>query len=205
MGSAELVQRVGLSTDIAGLRERPVTILIDRGTGRPWPWIFTGASAVHAGIRHRRFRYGVLCRAERPGLRPVAGYHVFEHIHAGRLIPALPTLALSPWPLSVYRPQRKPVPAREQYSTRWRMHWAIWHMFRSHPSGLGRRRPARGKSREMRTSRERKTEKRRRVPKARERREIQYIFLRSVWLRRRLRNRATAAAFLRLRSVVGFS
>lgn len=97
------------------LAELPTTALMDKATGRAWHWYFkegqlwtpknvsfiaddseTEADATLAGI----------------GVSQLASCMAIPHLRTGALIRLLPELEPSPWPLSVYRPQRGPVPER---------------------------------------------------------------------------------------------
>lgn len=40
VGSPELVSRVGIPNDVGDLHHKPLTMMIDTNTGRPWPWRF---------------------------------------------------------------------------------------------------------------------------------------------------------------------
>lgn len=115
VASPALLQRVGMPDSQEALWSRPVTALIDRNTGRPWPWLFRGGrqvappaptfvaddpeaecAAVVAGL----------------GIGQLARFLAAPHLAAGRLVRLLPGLAPEPFTLWVYRAQRSPVPAR---------------------------------------------------------------------------------------------
>lgn len=100
---------------LADLQQAPVTTLVDRNTGRPWPWVFSGdrqflpeRSAFTTDDPQTE------CEAVLAGLGigqlPVP--LVAEALHSGALQPVLPQTAPRPWPLSVYRARREPLPAR---------------------------------------------------------------------------------------------
>lgn len=93
----------------------PVTGLLDASVGRAWPWYlvdgqlwqprscrmlfndaFAELSAVIAGC----------------GVTQTARLLVTEHCAANTLLRLMPQLEPAPWPLSIYRPQRGPVPVR---------------------------------------------------------------------------------------------
>ncbi|MFM9927817.1 LysR family transcriptional regulator [Variovorax sp. H27-G14] len=115
VGSPALIERVGAPADINALAGLPLTALIDRSSGRPWPWafskrrVFTVASpafvtdnidaecaAVLAGVG-----FGQL-------IAPLAQ----PWLQSGALVAVLEADEPEPWPIHVYRPQRAPVPAR---------------------------------------------------------------------------------------------
>ena len=110
-----LLSRIGPVKAVTELPQAPVTALVDRNTGRPWPWVFN---------RDRQFV------PERPafttddqtaecdavlagiGIGQLPWYMVSEQVRSGALVLLLPEAAPKPWPLSVYRARRDPVPAR---------------------------------------------------------------------------------------------
>jgi len=115
VAAPSLVARTGVPQTIDGLARLPLTALIDRSAGRPWPWLFgkgrqmtvsspafvtddtdAECAAVLAGLG---FAQLVAPLAE-PGLR------------SGALVSVLDADAPEPWPVYVYRAQRSPVPAR---------------------------------------------------------------------------------------------
>jgi DNA-binding transcriptional LysR family regulator len=51
--------------------------------------------------------------------RPDARLCRHSHLRSGELVEVLPELAPTPWALSVYRPQRSPVPARVRVVYDW--------------------------------------------------------------------------------------
>lgn len=97
------------------LAELPTTALMDKATGRAWHWYFqegqlwapkkvsfvaddseTEADATLAGL----------------GVSQLASCMAIPYLRSGALVRLLPELDPKPWPLSVYRPQRGPVPER---------------------------------------------------------------------------------------------
>ncbi|HEY0294773.1 MAG TPA: LysR family transcriptional regulator [Bordetella sp.] len=115
VGSPELIARVGEPRNLQDLQSTPTTTLIDRATGRPWPWIFRGEAKFQP--RNPVFvtddpeteievaRAGV-------GFSQCAEYLARPYVEAGRLARILPRFEPAPWKLHVYRPQRGPVPKR---------------------------------------------------------------------------------------------
>ncbi|MDF3835468.1 LysR family transcriptional regulator [Cupriavidus basilensis] len=118
VGTPELVARVGEPADLADLADLaslPATGLIDRSTGRAWPWYFaegeqfsprcaafltddpeTEMEAILAGLA-----YGQL-----------PDYLALPHLRSGRLVSVLERYAPAPWGLYIYRSRRSPVPMR---------------------------------------------------------------------------------------------
>lgn len=115
VGAPALIARVGTPRDIEALSALPLTALIDRSSGRPWPWAFS---------RKRLFTVSspafvtdhidAECAAVLAGLgfgqliAPLAE----PWLASGALVEVLEAEAPVPWPIHVYRPQRAPVPAR---------------------------------------------------------------------------------------------
>ena len=110
-----LLAKHQLPQDLEQLAELPTTALMDKATGRAWQWYFhegqqwspkkisfvaddseTEADATLAGL----------------GVSQLASCMAIPHLRSGALVRLLPELDPKPWPLSVYRPQRGPVPDR---------------------------------------------------------------------------------------------
>ena len=110
-----LLKRLEPLRSFRDLDRVPTTQLIDRSTGRIWPWTMSG---------ERKFipaRFGFVtddpqaeCDAVLAGIGigQLSGTVAEEHIRSGALVELLPQIAPRPWPLTVYRVRRKPVPAR---------------------------------------------------------------------------------------------
>ncbi|RKP46063.1 LysR family transcriptional regulator [Trinickia fusca] len=115
VAAPQLLDAAGTPDNIDALLEMPLTALIDRSTGRAWPWTF----------RHNRQLvppqptlvtddpeaevFG--CVAGR-GFSQCPEYMVRDELADGRLVRVLPRSDPGPWNLYVYRPQRGPVPKR---------------------------------------------------------------------------------------------
>ena len=115
VGTPELIAKTGMPHKIDDLCKMPCTGLIDKNTGRMWPWTFANApncfpaspafitdnpeaelAAVLAGI----------------GYGQLGDFLCAEYIRNGKLVPVLPEQAPTPWGVYVYRPQRGPVAER---------------------------------------------------------------------------------------------
>ena len=110
-----LIDRIGEVRSADELDTLPTTRLIDRNTGRPWPWLLKRSREVLPA--HPAFVTDdpeAECDAVLAGLGvgQIAGVLANRHLASGRLRLVLPEAAPKPWPLSVYRVQRQPVPAR---------------------------------------------------------------------------------------------
>ncbi|ASL45885.1 HTH-type transcriptional regulator PgrR [Burkholderia sp. AD24] len=115
VGSPSLLERVGEPRTLKDLETMPVTNLIDRASGRPWPWMFRGerqfqpSSAVFV-TDDMQAEIDLACADL--GFSQSTEYLVRPHIESGRLVRLLRRFEPDPWKLHVYRPQRGPVPKR---------------------------------------------------------------------------------------------
>ena len=115
VASPALVAAVGEPLSLADLQQRPVTVVMDPATGKPWPWFLKDGeewlpgtwafatdetlaefAAVQAGL----------------GFGQVVSLLTIPLLRSGELLRVLPQLEPDPWNLYVYRPQRGPVAAR---------------------------------------------------------------------------------------------
>ncbi len=110
-----LIDRLGTPQDLDALSAMPMTALIDRSSGRPWPWSFSkrrlisvASPAFVADDIHAE------CAAVLAGVGfgQLIGLLAEPWLQSGALVPVLAAEAHEPWPIQVYRPQRAPVPAR---------------------------------------------------------------------------------------------
>ncbi|CAN5694376.1 LysR family transcriptional regulator [soil metagenome] len=110
-----LLDRLGTPQDIDALSAMPMTALIDRSSGRPWPWSFskrrliTVASPAFVADDIHAECAAVLAGV---GFGQLIGLLAEPWLQSGALVPVLAAEAHEPWPIQVYRPQRAPVPAR---------------------------------------------------------------------------------------------
>lgn len=115
VGTPELVASSGSPERIQDLNQHPLSVLIDRKTGRPWPWVFADGQVFHPDSPNFTCDDPEVEReAVLSGLAygQLPSFLALEHIQAGRLQEVLPAYAPAPWELFIYRPQRGPVPAR---------------------------------------------------------------------------------------------
>lgn len=115
VGSPALIERMGEPKNLKDLEAMPVTSLIDRTNGRPWPWIFRGER--HFLPQSPAFvtddtEVEIEAACTGIGFSQCTEYLVRPHIDSGRLVRILHRLEPEPWKLHVYRPQRGPVPKR---------------------------------------------------------------------------------------------
>lgn len=97
------------------LLARPCTALIDRNSGRPWPYVFAGGQRfVHPAPAFTTDDAEAECEAVLAGLAyaQLPAHLAVPHLRSGRLLAVLEAHSPEPWPVTVYRPRRAPVPAR---------------------------------------------------------------------------------------------
>jgi DNA-binding transcriptional LysR family regulator len=115
VGAPALIGRVGEPKNLKELEAMPVTSLIDRTSGRPWPWIFRGEKQFQPHspafvTDDTEAEIDATCAGA--GFSQCTEYLVRRHVENGRLVRILRRLEPEPWKLHVYRPQRGPVPRR---------------------------------------------------------------------------------------------
>ncbi|SAL34712.1 LysR family transcriptional regulator [Caballeronia sordidicola] len=115
VGSPALIERIGEPKNLKDLEAMPVTSLIDRTNGRPWPWIFRGER--HFLPQSPAFvtddtEVEIEAACAGIGFSQCTEYLVRPHVESGRLVRILRRFEPEPWKLHVYRPQRGPVPKR---------------------------------------------------------------------------------------------
>lgn len=115
VGTPALIERVGRPTSVKTLLDRPTIAMVDKNTGKPWPWYF--ADDLQFVPRHHTFitddaetELGLVLEGH--GFGQIGDCLALPHIQAGRLQTILEDKTPPPWDLFVYRPQRGPVPAR---------------------------------------------------------------------------------------------
>jgi DNA-binding transcriptional LysR family regulator len=115
VGSPTLVRKTGVPEDLQALEACPLSSLMDRKTGRPWPWLFADNAQLFA--RNPAF----ISDDPETELEAVLGglaygqlpsYLATPFIRSGQLMSVLENLAPPPWELFVYRPQAGPTPPR---------------------------------------------------------------------------------------------
>jgi DNA-binding transcriptional LysR family regulator len=115
VGSPALIDRVGAPRNIDALSTLPVTALIDRSSGRPWPWTFSKKrSLTVSSPAFVTDNIDAECAAVLAGVGfgQLIGPLAEPGLQSGALMEVLAADAPEPWPINVYRPQRAPVPAR---------------------------------------------------------------------------------------------
>ncbi|WP_254067465.1 substrate binding domain-containing protein [Burkholderia sp. L27(2015)] len=115
VGAPGLVRRLGRPTSKDTLLRGPLTILIDRNTGRPWPWMFKdGEQIVPARPAFITDDPQAECEAVVAGIgyAQLPGHLAMPLLRDGLLTSLLDRLRPAASTLYVYRPHRTPVPAR---------------------------------------------------------------------------------------------
>ena len=112
---ALLARSGGVPASIAALQTRPQTALVDRNSGRLWPWLFSkGRQVSVAAPAFITDDVDAECAAVLAGVGfgQLVASMVEGHLRSGALVAVLEADAPEPWPMYVYRSQRTPVPAR---------------------------------------------------------------------------------------------
>jgi DNA-binding transcriptional LysR family regulator len=115
VGAPELISRRGAPENRDALSKAPLTVLIDRNTGRPWPWLLKGEDQL---IPHRPAFITddpeAECEAVLSGIGfgQLPGHLAAPLMRDGRVLPLLETLQPAASVMYVYRPHRTPVAAR---------------------------------------------------------------------------------------------
>lgn len=110
-----LLAECGVPQTLEDLQQQAVVGTIDQRTGKPWPWFFRHASQwTPRDLAFSSNSTQAECAAVLAGLgfAQLPGFIAIPHLQSGALIEVLSAQAPTPWALSVYRPQRSPVPAR---------------------------------------------------------------------------------------------
>jgi DNA-binding transcriptional LysR family regulator len=115
VGTPELIARVGKPTSVQALLDLPTVALVDTSAGRRWPWYF--ASGQQFVPRATAFvtddpEAELSLALSGVGFGQIADCLVMPYIREGRLVQVLKEHTPPPWDLYIYRPQRRPLPAR---------------------------------------------------------------------------------------------
>ncbi|HEX7764881.1 MAG TPA: LysR family transcriptional regulator [Cellvibrio sp.] len=115
VGTPDLVAKTGAPTRIEDLNHLPVTGLIDRNTGKLWPWVFAEGKQWTPNLT--RFSSAdteaeLIAVKNGLGFAQIPDLLIDESLAQKKLITVLAKFEPTPWDLYIYRPQRGPVPAR---------------------------------------------------------------------------------------------
>lgn len=115
VASPNYLEAHGTPTAISDFSSHHLTSVLDGSTGRPWTWFFRGGETYSP----RQVRLLVNDAEQETsaivsglGIGQVADFFARPLVKNGQLQRILPHLEPEPWPLSLYRPQRGPVPLR---------------------------------------------------------------------------------------------
>lgn len=115
VASPDYVAAHGAPQTVADLNQHALTSVLDASTGRAWSWFFAKGETYSP----RQVRWMVNDTAEEiaaliagVGIGQVADFLAKPALARGQLQRLLPELEPEPWPVSLYRPQRGPVPVR---------------------------------------------------------------------------------------------
>lgn len=115
VASPSLIAARGAPASLQELAERPITVVMDPHTGKPWPWFLKdGQEWLPAKAAFATDETLAECEAVLAGLGfgQVVSLLTIPHLRCGELLRVLPELDPDPWNLYIYRPQRGPVAAR---------------------------------------------------------------------------------------------
>jgi DNA-binding transcriptional LysR family regulator len=115
VGAPDLLNRVGGPASKEAFLQSPLTTLIDRNTGKPWPLMFKdGSQIVPAKPAFITDDPETECEAVVAGVGfgQLSGHLALPFLSNGLLVPLLDRLQPKPSTLYVYRPHKTPVPAR---------------------------------------------------------------------------------------------
>lgn len=110
-----LLKKNGVPQALVELQQQPVVSTLDQRTGKPWPWFFRReVQWIPRDLAFISNSTRAECAAVLAGcgFAQLPGFIAIPHLRSGALVEVLSELAPTPWALSVYRPQRSPVPAR---------------------------------------------------------------------------------------------
>lgn len=105
----------GTPLDLAALNNHHQVSLLDAGTGRPWAWFFRDGEIYQprqVRLLVNDAQQELEAVAAGLGIGQIADFLAKPRLDRGDLVRLLPEREPTPWPLSLYRPQRGPVPAR---------------------------------------------------------------------------------------------
>ncbi|MEN0037582.1 MAG: LysR family transcriptional regulator [Cellvibrio sp.] len=115
VGTPDLIARVGAPVSIDSLNQMPVTGLIDRNTGRFWPWIFAADkqwTPTQPRLSSADTEAELIAVTSGLGFGQIPDFLASEFLAENKLKIVLEKFSPEPWDLYIYRPQRGPVPAR---------------------------------------------------------------------------------------------
>jgi DNA-binding transcriptional LysR family regulator len=115
VASPEYLETHGAPKALADFPHHPNISLLDAETGRPWAWFFRDGEIYQprqVRLLVNDAQQEITAVAAGLGIGQVADFLAKPLLERGELVRLLPELEPTPWPLSLYRPQRGPVSAR---------------------------------------------------------------------------------------------
>lgn len=114
VASPELIKRCGRPKSKSELLNMPLSVLIDRNTGRPWPWMFKDGDHMVSDPVFTTDDAETECEAVMAGISfsQLPGHLALPLMRAGLVESVVERLRPPSSTLYVYRPYRTPVPKR---------------------------------------------------------------------------------------------
>ena len=115
VASPSYLTAYGPPSDLTALNQHQQVSLLDAGTGRPWAWFFRDGEIYQprqVRLLVNDAQQELAAVAAGLGIGQIADFLAKPLLANGKLVRLLPAQEPTPWPLSLYRPQRGPVPAR---------------------------------------------------------------------------------------------
>ena len=114
-GTPELIARVGKPRTLQDLHEVPTIALVDKSSGKNWPWFF--ADGQQLTPRNPSFitddsAVEMQLALDGVGFAHLGSNCITPHLQNSKLVTVLDEFIAPSWNLYVYRPRRGPVPER---------------------------------------------------------------------------------------------
>ena len=114
VASPDLLKRTGAPATPVDLQARPIVAIVDRNSGRPWPWQFRDSKSFMPAPAFITddLEAGREAALMGLGFAQLPNYLACRPLASGQLIEVLASYAPVPWTVSVYRACHSPVPPR---------------------------------------------------------------------------------------------
>lgn len=115
VGTPELIARVGKPHSLQDLHEMPTIALVDKSSGKNWPWFF--ADGQQLAPRNPSFitddsAVEMQLALDGLGFAHLGSTFITPYLRSGKLVTVLDEFVAPSWNVYVYRPRRGPVPER---------------------------------------------------------------------------------------------
>ena len=115
VGSPELIARVGKPHSLQDLHEMPTIALVDKSSGKNWPWFF--ADGQQLAPKNPSFitddsAVEMQLALDGLGFAHLGSTFIIPYLRSGKLVTVLDEFVAPSWSVYVYRPRRGPVPER---------------------------------------------------------------------------------------------